>query len=33
MDGIENYGTSWDPWAKATRGEVAQMLGNVLNLN
>jgi hypothetical protein len=26
--GIQQFGPAWDPWTKATRGEVAQMLWN-----
>lgn len=26
---LQGYGSTWDPWAKATRGEVAQMLYNL----
>jgi hypothetical protein len=33
LTGIDGYGTSWNPWAPATRGEVAQVLHNLLNLN
>jgi len=33
LEGIQGYGASWDPWAAATRGEVAQILRNVAELN
>jgi hypothetical protein len=33
LEGIAGYGASWNPWAPATRGEVAQMLQNLLYLN
>lgn len=26
---LEGYGATWNPWAKATRGGVAQMLFNL----
>ncbi|MHB0979522.1 MAG: S-layer homology domain-containing protein [Thermoleophilia bacterium] len=29
LDGLAGFGRSWDPWAPATRGEVAQVLWNV----
>jgi len=29
LAGLESYGPSWEPWAPATRGEVAQMLSNL----
>lgn len=28
--GLQGFGPSWNPWAKATRGEVAQMMWNLL---
>lgn len=30
LAGLDGYGSSWDPWQTATRGEVAQMLWNLL---
>lgn len=30
LDGLEGFGPGWDPWAAATRGEVAQMLWNLM---
>jgi hypothetical protein len=33
LEGVAGYGTSWNPWAPATRGEAAQVLQNLLNLN
>jgi len=32
MTGLIGFGPGWNPWAKATRGEVAQILWNVLAL-
>ena len=32
LDGLPGYGKSWNPWAKATRGEAVQVLNNLLNL-
>jgi hypothetical protein len=32
LDGLEGYGSAWDPWAPATRGEAAQMLSQLLEL-
>ena len=32
LDGLQGYGPSWDPWAPATRGEAAQMLAQLLEL-
>jgi uncharacterized protein (DUF2384 family) len=29
LDGLVGFGASWDPWAPATRGEVAQILWNM----
>jgi hypothetical protein len=29
LTGLQGYGASWDPWASATRAEVAQMLNNL----
>lgn len=26
LDGLVGFGPGWDPWQKATRGEVAQVL-------
>lgn len=31
LDGLSGYGATWDPYADATRGEVAQIMWNVLN--
>jgi hypothetical protein len=31
LDGLNGYGATWDPYADATRGEVAQIMWNVLN--
>ena len=31
--GLAGYGATWDPWAPATRGEVAQMLRNLTQLH
>ncbi len=31
LNGLLGYGSSWDPYAKASRGEVAQMLWNILS--
>ncbi len=33
LAGLEGYGRTWDPWASATRGEVAQMLRDLTQLN
>ena len=33
LDGLESYGPNWDPWAPATRGEVAQILQNLAALD
>ncbi len=30
LGGLQGFGPSWDPWAAATRGEVAQVLHNAL---
>lgn len=30
LDGLEGFGRSWNPWQAATRGEVAQILWNLL---
>ncbi len=30
LDGLAGFGSAWDPWQPATRGEVAQMLWNLL---
>lgn len=30
MEGLQGFGVSWDPWAEATRAEVAQMMWNLL---
>lgn len=30
LAGLQGYGSAWDPWHTATRGEVAQMLWNLL---
>jgi hypothetical protein len=30
LQGLDGFGTSWDPWKQATRGEVAQMLWNLM---
>jgi hypothetical protein len=30
LEGLQGFGPGWDPWEKATRGEVAQMLWNLL---
>ncbi|NLG67478.1 MAG: S-layer homology domain-containing protein [Actinobacteria bacterium] len=30
LNGLQGFGPSWNPWAKATRGEVAQMMWNLL---
>ncbi|MHB8870115.1 MAG: S-layer homology domain-containing protein [Thermoleophilia bacterium] len=30
LDGLAGFGPAWDPWAPATRGEVAQVLANVM---
>lgn len=32
LGGLDGFGSSWDPWAPATRGEVAQLLYNLLSL-
>ena len=29
LDGIDEYGPTWNAWAPATRGEVAQILMNL----
>jgi hypothetical protein len=28
LEGVEGFGRSWDPWASATRGEMAQVIYN-----
>jgi hypothetical protein len=33
LSGITGYGPSWDPWAPATRGELAQILGNLATID
>lgn len=30
LAGLEGFGRTWDPWKQATRGEVAQMLWNLM---
>lgn len=30
LDGLQGFGPRWDPWASATRGEVAQVLWNAI---
>jgi hypothetical protein len=30
LEGLDGFGSAWDPWRPATRGEVAQMLWNLL---
>ena len=30
LEGLSGFGKSWDPWKYATRGEVAQMLWNLM---
>lgn len=30
LNGIQGYGWHWDPWAKASRGEAAQILWNLM---
>lgn len=30
LEGVEGAGSAWNPWAQASRGEVAQMLWNVM---
>lgn len=32
LAGVQGFGASWDPWKPASRGEVAQMLANLLAL-
>ena len=32
LDGLEGFGPGWDPWAPATRGEVAQMPAQLIQL-
>ncbi len=32
LAGLVGFGAQWDPWAPATRGEVAQILYNLLNV-
>jgi hypothetical protein len=32
LEGIAQYGSSWNPWGHATRGEVAQMLRNLAEM-
>jgi hypothetical protein len=32
LDGLQGYGSGWDPWASATRGEAAQMLAQLIQL-
>lgn len=32
LAGLDGYGSGWDPWAPATRGETAQLLWNLLKL-
>lgn len=32
LAGLQGFGASWDPWEAASRGEVAQMLANLLAL-
>jgi hypothetical protein len=33
LAGVPGYGPGWNPWLPATRGEVARVLSNLLNLN
>jgi hypothetical protein len=33
LQGIVDYGNTWDPWAPASRGELAQILTNVRRLD
>ncbi len=33
LAGLDGYGSSWDPWAPASRGEVAQLLHNLVLLD
>jgi len=30
LEGLQGFGRAWDPWKQATRGEVAQMLWNLM---
>jgi len=32
LDGLTGFGPDWDPWAPASRGEVAQILWNLWRL-
>ena len=32
LAGLQGYGSAWDPWADATRGECAQVLWNLMHL-
>ena len=31
LDGVAGFGPGWDPWAPATRAEVAQIIWGVRN--
>jgi hypothetical protein len=31
LAGLQGFGATWDPWAKANRGEAAQIMWNLLN--
>lgn len=33
LEGLEGYGPSYEPWAPASRGEIAQLLSNLVCLN
>ncbi len=33
LHGIVDYGEDWDPWAPASRGELAQILTNVRSMD